>query len=102
LQQFFSIFDQNIRTFQYFYKQTFSIPNGIIEGKLQWLLELLSNFLGKSRRNPENTEGLAALSKPLHSPNCSWWNDTTSRNTPPDQTQVGKIQVHEQYYCALK
>jgi hypothetical protein len=40
---------------------TFSTPNGIIEGKIQWLSGLLSKYLGKSGQNSENTDGLAAL-----------------------------------------
>jgi hypothetical protein len=39
---------------------TFSIRNGIIEGKLWWLSGLLSKFLGKYGLNTENTDGLAA------------------------------------------
>jgi hypothetical protein len=49
LQQFVSISDQNIKTFQYFCP--FSISNGIFKGKFEWL------FRGKSRLNTEwNTD----------------------------------------------
>jgi hypothetical protein len=51
---------------------TFSIPNGIIAGKLQGfsVLTLLSKFLEKSGLNPENTEGLAALILVVSTCNC--------------------------------
>jgi hypothetical protein len=38
----------------------FSIPNGIIEGKLQWHSGLLSKFLGKAGLNTENTDGFGS------------------------------------------
>jgi hypothetical protein len=53
---FFSNFDQNIGTFQYFCKWPSVFLDRIIEGKIQWLSGLLSKMSGKI-----NTEGLPAL-----------------------------------------